>query len=190
MNYTLPTGRAGQTIAVLLVLLVVVAAWRLAVMPLFDVYQQRMVVLEHRAAMAARLEGLAAELPQLKATAPSGPPKAMTMAGSTDAITAATLQSAIQDMVGSAAGTLGSVESLPAEAVGSLRRIGIRVAFAGSFRATMRVLQSIGRADPPMLVDELQIHANTAQIPANQVTLNTSLVVFAFRAGDGGEGKP
>lgn len=190
MTTSLPTGRSGQIIAVLLVLLAVVAGWRLVLDPLVDLFDARQAELEHRAAMAARLETLATQLPALKARAGAvGPVHAVTMEGASDAITAANLQGIIQDMVSGAGATLGSVEILPTDAAGTLRRIGIRASVSGDVAAVTRLMQAIETAEPPMVIDDVQIHAGV--VPGGEnARLDSSFAVYAFRAGAMDERKP
>lgn len=191
MSASLPTGRSGQVIAVLLVLLVVAIAWRVVVAPLCALYQDRDDQLAHQSAMAARLDGLAAQLPQLKARAGSAAPvRAVTFEGASDAITAANLQGAIQDMVSGAGVTLGSVEILPAEQAGDLRRIGIKLSVSGGFPAITRLIEAVEGAEPPMVVDDVQIHASLMPGQGEQARVDSSFAVYAFRAGAADGRKP
>jgi hypothetical protein len=189
VTLNLPTGRAGQRTAVLLLLLGLVAGWRLVAEPLVELYAARHAELEQKALLAAHLEAMAAELPRLKALpAMQGPPPAVTLIGATDAMAAATLQGSVQDMAAVVGGSLGSVEILPAEPVGGLRRIGLKVSLTGSPETIVALLAAIEESTPPMLIDELQIHGNVLPIAVNAPgaqalppMLNTSFAVYGYR---------
>ncbi|MTJ80624.1 MAG: hypothetical protein F8N37_06350 [Telmatospirillum sp.] len=191
MTGSLPTGRSGQVIAVLLAILSVVAVWRLLVSPIVEIYGDRQTELERRALLASHLEALARQLPALEADpALAGPPLSPTIDGPTDAVAAATLQGMVQTMVVSAGGNLGSVEILPAEPVGGLRRIGLRVTLAGTDDLITGLLDQMSRSHPPILVDDLQLHGNllpvpgapAAERPVGALRLDASFAVYAFRA--------
>jgi hypothetical protein len=190
MRADLPTGRSGQLLAVLLLLLVVVGVWRLVVHPLVDFYDARQAELDRKTLLVTRLEALADALPGLKGDpALALPPPVLTLSGATDAVAAATLQGAVQDMVTAAGGTLGSVEILPAETVGGLRRIGLRITLSGGLETVVGCLAAIGQAQPPILVDDLQMHGNLLPVPGamsagsgKDLRLDASFTVFGYRS--------
>jgi hypothetical protein len=195
MNATLPTGRTGQIIAVLLLVLAMAMVWRLLASPLIDLYDGRRLELEQRAMQSAHLKALADTLPRLKATpGVDGPAPTVTLTGASDAVAAAVLQGTIQDMVRSVGASLGSVEILPAEAAGELRRIGLKVTLSGAPETVTRLLLAIEQAEPPMLLDELQIHGNAMMVPGlapqpgGALRLDTSFAVYGFRR-DSAEGR-
>ena len=135
MSASLPSGRTGQLIAVLLVLLCVAAFWRLLAVPMLDLYGERRLDLDRRALEAQHLKMLADRLPRLKASPGlDGPLPVVTLAGGSDAVAAAALQGSVQEMVRHVGASLGSVEILPAEATQGLRRIGLKVTLSGVLR--------------------------------------------------------
>jgi hypothetical protein len=198
VNNALPTGRSGQTIAVLLVLLVLVVVWRLIVGPLISLYEERNADIANQALLASRMESLARLLPNLKADPDvQRPPAVLTIAGGSDAVAAATLQGGVQDLVNGAGGTLGSVEILPGESVQGLRRVGLKVTLTAGMDALVRLLAAIRQSEPPMLIDEMQIHGNILPIPgsapavsSSSLRLDMSFVVYGYRTDDSRKGAP
>jgi hypothetical protein len=139
---------------------------------------------------AAHLKALADALPRLKASlGAASPSSAMTFAGSTDSVAAATLQGAIQDMVKGTGASLGSVEIVPPSSAEGLHRIGLRVALSGSSETVTRLLVAIEQAEPPMLVDDLQISGKVAATEAvppdrdaqSEPRLDAGFAIYAFR---------
>jgi hypothetical protein len=186
MNTTLPSGRTGQVIAVLLLLLVLSTVWRLLAAPMIDFYDVRRLDIEQRSMQAAHLKALADALPSLRATPGTDTPlPVMTLSGATDSVAAASLQGAIQEMVRSVGANLGSVEIVPSEMAEGLRRIGLKVTLSGSAETIARLLMAIEQAEPPILVDELQIHGNAMALPGtgprSDPRLDANFVVYAFR---------
>lgn len=194
MKSSLPTGRSGQVIAILLVLLSVSAVWRLLAVPLIDLYDARRDDLDHRALQAVHLKALADALPRLKSSLETdAPAPVMTLEGTTDSIAAASLQGSIQDMVRGVGGSLASVEIVPPEMAEDLRRIGLKVTLTGSSQTIPRLLAAIEQAQPPMLIDELQIHGDGNSEPGLKTSpdkLDTSFTVYAFRRMQADGGRP
>jgi len=199
MTMTLPSGRSGQIISVLLLILLVTAAWRLLAMPLIDFYDARRQDLEDRAMQAAHLTALADALPRLKESLnESDPAPVMTVTGATDSVAAASLQGAVQDMVNDAGASLGSIEIMPSsESAEGLRRIGLKVTLSGDLKTITRLLAAIDHAVPPTLIDELQIHGNAvrgasngAEPPVDAQRLDVSFAVYGFRLDQPEGGRP
>jgi general secretion pathway protein M len=186
MVAALPTGQRGRLLALSLTLVVLAAFWVAVVSPLIDLYGERADALEQRKAVATRMERLAALLPSLReraATAESAEaPEELTIAGASDAVAAATLQGMVQDMATSAGVSLTSIEIVPAEAVGAYRRIGLKLALETPWTKLVALLQTIGEASPPMLIDDLQIHASPDPDTAGPQSLDTAFTVYALRA--------
>ena len=79
--------------------------------------------------------------------------------------------------------SITSTEMLPADQVGAYRRIGLRISvYAPNWSTIMHLLQSIDRAMPRMLVDDLQIHGLPARHAGDGPPADASFTVFAFRA--------
>jgi hypothetical protein len=149
---------------------------------------------------AAHLKALADALPRLKESLGADfPAPAMTLDGATDSVAAASLQGALQDMVKNAGASLGSVEIMPVEAAEGLRRIGLKVTLSGSLVTVTRLLSAIDHAEPPILVDELQIHGNMTRVPipgngplpvADDPRLDVSFAAYGFRQNQAERERP
>ncbi len=72
--------------------------------------------------------------------------------------------------------------SLPGEAAGAWRRIGVRVAVNAPWPAVVRLLQAIGAASPRMLVDDLQLRAPPLLLRTGPRPMDAGFTVYAFRA--------
>lgn len=185
MAGSLPDGRRGQLLALALGLAVVASVWAGVAMPLVAWHAELTERLEQRRTLARRMAELAETLPALQAQAAArnvtGPAPSAVLAGDTDAIAGASLQQLVQQLATSAGTSLSSVEVLPAEAVGTYRRIGLHVALAAPWPALVQLLQSIAQATPPMLVDDLRLHG--APMHNAALPMTTSFTVLAFRGG-------
>jgi len=183
---SLPTGRRGQLLAWGLLLVLLATAWVAVAAPLLDWHGGREEALQQRAILARRMAQAASRLPDLQrqaaAAATAGPVAATLLDGSTDAVAGATLQQLIQDMAARAGATLSSTETLPAEAVASYRRIGVRVALSAPWGVLVQLLRAVEQASPQMLVDDLQIHGARRFGVAGEPPLEASFTVLGFRA--------
>ena len=160
-----------------------------AVSPLLGLYAERADVLENRRMLVPRLRAAADELPALRARveqlrAAAGTRK-ITLDGASDAIAAATLQSRIEELAASAGATIGSTESLPAEARAGYRRIGLRYVLSGSYETLVKFLAKLESATPPLVIDNLHIHG-VLRRPGTPAAagLDAGLDVYAYRDGE------
>jgi general secretion pathway protein M len=149
-------------LALSLALIVLGGLYFLAVAPFVDLYRGRdarledgRMVLPHLQAAAAALPALRAQVAELRAAART---RKVTLDGASDAIASANLQSRIEGFAVSAGATIGSTESLPAEADDGYRRIGLRFALNGPYETLVKLLAKIEEATPPLIVDNLQVH--------------------------------
>jgi general secretion pathway protein M len=185
MATSLPSGRRGQLLASALTLAVAASVWAGVVTPLLAWHADQAQRLEQRRALAHRMADLAETLPALQAQAAgrdaAGPAPSAVLAGETDAVAGAALQLLVQQMATGTGTTLSSVEVLPAEPVGSYRRIGLHVALSAPWPMLVRLLQSIEQATPPMLVDDLRVHGSPLVNVA--LPMDASFTVLAFRDG-------
>jgi general secretion pathway protein M len=182
----LPEGRRGRVLALGVTLLLLALAWFGAVQPLIDVYAAGDVALRQRRELAGRMADLAGTLGALRqqaaTLATAGPPTTATLTGATDAIAAASLQSLVESMTGTAGAHLTSAEALPAEQLGAYRRVALRVSVDAKWATLVGLLQAIGRATPRMFVDELQLHAQPTGDKVPEQPLDIAFTVLAFRA--------
>ena len=81
------------------------------------------------------------------------------MTGSTDAVAAAELQSALKVLVELEGAKVDSAEMLPPETEEDvLRRVGVRVAFTGSLMLLTTVLEGVETTRPVLSVGNLDVH--------------------------------
>ena len=185
----MPTGRRGQLLALSLLFVALGGVYFVAVSPLLGLYAERADLLENRRMLVPRLRAAADELPALRARveqlrAAAGTRK-ITLDGASDAIAAATLQSRIEELATSAGATIGSTESLPAEARSGYRRIGLRYVLSGSYETLVKFLVKLEAATPPLVIDNLHIHG-VLRRPGTPAAagLDAGLDVYAYRDGE------
>ena len=185
----MPTGRRGQLLALSLLFVALGGVYFVAVSPLLGLYAERADVMENRRMLLPRLRAAADELPALRARveqlrAAAGTRK-ITLEGASDPIAAATLQSRIEELAASTGATIGSTESLPAEARSGYRRIGLRYVLSGSYETLVKFLAKLEAATPPLVIDNLHIHGVLRRpgTPAN-AGLDAGLDVYAYRDGE------
>ncbi len=186
MTRSLPTGRAGQLLALGLTTLVLVVLWLGVVAPLIEWHGERAEALAQQAALVERMEALAAALPSLqeqsKAVAASGTGEAALLEGDSDTMASASLQERLQAMLLKTGVQLHSVETLPGDDAGPYRRIGLRVSFNASWPVLMDLLKDIHVATPSLLVDDLQVKPALHRISTAPGTFDVTCAIFAFRS--------
>jgi general secretion pathway protein M len=183
---SLPTGRQGQVLALLLLLVALAGMYLFAAAPLLDFYAERAAVVENGRMLVPRLKAAADELPGLRARvaelrASAGTHK-VTLEGASDAIASANLQSHIAELAATAGVTVGSTEGLPAEVRGGYRHIGLRYALTGPYETLLKFLAALEAATPPLVIDNLSIHGELRRPGTPAVsTLDAGLDVYGFR---------
>ncbi len=181
----LPEGRPGKILAVGITLLALALLWLTAVSPILGWYQSRNALLAQQQKIAAHMAALAAEIPQLRAAVAAAKPQSqdrqVLLAGSTDAIAGANLQSALQNLAQTAGTSLDSSEVLPVQQDGALRRIGIKVGVTATWPVLIGFLQAIATARPRMVVGQLSI-MNASATDSADPPLQASFSVSAFSA--------
>lgn len=186
----LPSGRAGQGLAVLLVVVAGAAVWGAVGGPLLDLYAERADALERRGTLARRMGQVAADLPRLQVQAGGGAVggvrQIVVFEGGSDAVAGAALQQMLQDLAAKAGTSLSSVEALPPQQLGGYRQVGVRVAVNAPWGALVGLLRAIGEGSPQMLVDDVQIHGPVGFIREANAPLSASLAVMGFRTGVAG----
>jgi general secretion pathway protein M len=186
MTPSLPTGRAGQLLALGLTLLVLAVFWLGVVAPLIEWHGERAEALAQQGALAMRMEALAAALPKLqdqtKAVAASGVGEAALLDGDSDTTASASLQERLQAMFIQKGVQLRSVETLPGDDAGAYRRIGLRVAFDASWPVLIDLLKDLHLATPALLVDDLQVRPALHRISTAPGSFDVTCAIFAFRS--------
>ena len=181
----LPTGASGRWAALGLLAAVLAAAWLGAAAPLLDWYRDRAETLEQRATLARRMAQVAASLPELERAAQAdrtaGPQADAVLTQPSDAVAAAAVLQAVQDMAARAGAPLSSTETLPAEAVGAYRRLRLRIVLSAPLPAVAGLLQALDQARPRMLVDDLQLRAAPVLAGRGSPPLDASMLVMSFR---------
>jgi general secretion pathway protein M len=185
----LPDGPRGRILAAGLTLALLGALWFGVITPLIGWYQDRAEELAQRHALLARMRVLVETLPDLERQ--SGgvrPAPTALLPGATDALAAAAMQSAAQAMAAAAGADLASMETLPAEARGGYRRIGLRVSLSAPWPVLIELLRSAVQQQPRMLVDDVQFRASPMQVREAAAPVSASFTLLAFRAVPAGGG--
>ncbi len=192
MIASLPTGQRGQILAGGLAVLAVVFVWFGLIGPVIDFYgaqSDQIASLQTRVAReAALIEALPLIKHELETSAKA--PKRAVLPGNSDAIAGATLQEQVQAMASSANAQLTSIETLPAEQVGSYRRIGVRVELSAQLAVVVALLRAIDQAQPSMLVDDIRLTATPVGPQNAQLPMDCAFTVYAFRIGTAKEDQP
>lgn len=184
MIETLPTGRRGQALALAVTVLAAALVWFGVVTLLLQWNDDLAQMRAERETLADHIQALVDSLPTLRqrVTASNAiPANVATLHGDTDAVAAATLQDALQDMAGKAGVTLSSIEQLTPDAVKGTRRIGLRVVVTGRWSVLIGFMQAIETASPRMLIDDVQMQRGPLLLGADN-PLNASFAVYGFRA--------
>jgi general secretion pathway protein M len=186
MDTTLPDGRRGQILAIALTVTVLAALWFGVAAPLIGWYQAEAEALTQRQSLLRHMQALADTLPALEHSPAAAKPAAPALlSGSTDALAAAAMQSAVQSMASRSGVELASMETLPAEPRGPYRRIGLRVALTAPWPAVVGLLRAAGQGQPRMLVDDVQLRVTPVQGHSSAAPIGASFTLLAFRAANG-----
>ena len=190
----LPDGKVGQFLAIGLTLAAPALFWSGCVQPLMGFYADRENRLTDQAAVLAHMQTIADDLPALHRIAKAAKTDRTTdsasalISGDTDAIAAANLQNAVQDLAAGSGVLPSSVEVLPAAQRGAFRRIGLQIETTTTWPTLVGLLKAMDDSTLGLVVDDLALHALTGAakengIDASHPALDASFMVFAFRAG-------
>ncbi|GBQ89362.1 general secretion pathway protein M [Gluconacetobacter johannae DSM 13595] len=180
----LPEGRAGHVAALGLSALVVMLGWLLVVGPLWGWYGRRAETLALQRDTVERMQALSAALPGLRrAAATSAPGPALLIGGATDAIASANLEEMLQQTASSMGASISSAENVPAAMIGPYQRIGLHIVVGASFPTLVRLIATLERSAPAVVIDGLHIHKSEDEdAPATMMECDMS--VYAFRRTD------
>jgi general secretion pathway protein M len=185
----LPDGPRGRILAAGLTVALLGALWFGITMPLIGWYQARAEELAQRRAVLVHMQALVEMLPDLgRQSGGVRPAPNALLPGPTDALAAAAMQSAVQAMAAASGADLASMETLPAEARGGYRRIGLRVSLSAPWPVLIDLLRSAGQQQPRMLVDDVQFRASPLQVDEAASPVSASFTLLAFRAVPAGGG--
>ena len=180
MSSGLPEGTRGKALAVSIGVLMLGAVFAVFVMPLLELYEANAQTLEDRRAVLSRYERSAAALPRLRESKQGASPSdgTLLLAGATDALAAADLQSTLKDLVETGGATLESAQTLPPEALANYRRVGVRVSFSGGLELLTTVLLGVETAKPVLSVGSLEINSSDEETGED---LAIAMDVYGYR---------
>ena len=189
MEGTLPEALRGQLLALALTVTVLVGLWIGCVQPLMDWQAARTEALARRTEYLRHMTATAALLPELQRHPDQQTAVDEWVAGDSDAVAGATLQTMVQDMATAAGAELSSMEVLPVEPRGAYRRLGLRVETAAPWPVLIELQRAIAQATPRMLIDDLRLRAPTGASHTASEPVSATFTVVAFReaATRGGE---
>lgn len=191
----MPTGPRGRALALTLLLVVLGGLYLVVVSPLRELYLERAAVIENQRMLLPRLRATADEVPALRARVEqlrtAAGTRKITLDGASDALAAAALQSRIEELAASVGATIGSTESLPAEARSGYRRIGLRYVLSGPYETLVKFLAKLEAATPPLVIDNLHIHG-VLRRPGTPAAagLDAGLDVYGYRDTEKPSAKP
>lgn len=191
----MPTGPRGRALALTLLLVVLGGLYLIVVSPLRELYLERAAVIENQRMLLPRLRATADEVPALRARVEqlrtAAGTRKITLDGASDALAAAALQSRIEELAASVGATIGSTESLPAEARSGYRRIGLRYVLSGPYETLVKFLAKLEAATPPLVIDNLHIHG-VLRRPGTPAAagLDAGLDVYGYRDTEKPSAKP
>jgi general secretion pathway protein M len=190
MEGTLPEGPRGRVLALALTVTVLVGLWVGGVQPLMDWQAERTEALARRTELLRHMTATAALLPELRRQLPDEHTTVEEwVAGDSDAVAGATLQTMVQDMATAAGAELSSMEVLPVEPRGAYRRLGLRVETAAPWPVLIELQRAIAQATPRMLIDDLRLRTQTSVSRTASTPVSASFIVVAFRAAASSSGE-
>jgi general secretion pathway protein M len=185
----LPKGPAGRALALAIGALGAIIFYFVVVSPILGFYGDQAEVIQQRTDMAQRFKVLARELPDLRIADKKWRDQfggELLLAGQSDAIASAAIQTMMKSTVEEAGSRLTSAEILPERTEGEFRRVGIRVAFSGDLKLVASVLHSLETAHPVLFAGDFDLHAGADSnngSGAGSDGLAVTLDVYGFRAG-------
>jgi general secretion pathway protein M len=186
-SFTLPEGRPGQIAASACTLLAVLLVWLSVGAPAVNWYTSRAATLAQARLEVAHMRALQDSLPELRrlAAQTAAQPEAdqTLVAGDSDAVAGANLQAELQGVASQTGASLDSVETLPAQQIGPLRRIGVAVSITTTWPQLIALMTAIDTQRPRMILSDLSVTADSAPDPRQDVSLQASFSLSAFWAG-------
>jgi general secretion pathway protein M len=181
----LPEGKRGQAAALALTLFGIAVLWFVVGAPVVAYYDERLELLERQVNLRDRMIVLAQSLPQLRRAAADAMPGEQSVGaleGGTDAVAAANLQQALDELAKAEDIRIGSAEMLPGEAAGKWQAITVRATLSAPWRNLVALLQAIAVADTTMVVDDLQLRPPPRDVTDPDRPVDATFSVTAWRA--------
>jgi hypothetical protein len=153
--------------------------------PLTDLYRVRAQDLSDKRRLLTRYRALAAAIQQAPRPpgpnggepAPEGP---ILLPGANDAAAAAALELAVKELLDRSHTVATSTEAVPAQAIGTLKQIGVRVVFSARLDRLTGFLRAVGHQRPSLIIDTLTIDAAPAEA-SEQPDVAVSLGISGFK---------
>jgi general secretion pathway protein M len=176
----LPDGKKGQVLALSIAALLLCVIYVAVVSPLRGFYDANAQALVDRRDLLRRYESAARDLPRLRNEAQhrGAPSDGLLLAGSSDAVAAADLQSALKGLVEADGAAIESAQTLPAETLGDFRRVGVRLSFDGNLELLTSVLLGVETASPVLAVGGLELQSSNEETGQD---LTIAMDVYGFR---------
>jgi hypothetical protein len=178
----LPEGPQGKVLALSISALGLCALYVAIVMPLRGFYDANAQALQDRREVLKRYESAVLDLPRLRGEAQQRRARLggdLLLAGSSDAVAAADLQSTLKALVEADGATLESAQTLPAETLDKFRRVGVRLSFSGNLELLTSVLLGVETASPVLSVGGLELHSSDDEYGQD---LTIAMDVYGFRS--------
>lgn len=183
----LPEGKTGQALAAFITLLALAVLWAGIAAPLAGWFSARASLLATERQEIARGDGLRQSLPALRAAAAAAAKQAdangILLAGGSDAIAGANLQTALQGLAAQDGTSLDSIAMVPAQQAGALRRIGVQVSVTATWPVLIALLGAIDSARPRMIVDQFTVSSPGPADAGQDTPLQAGFAVAAYRTG-------
>lgn len=179
----LSDGMLGKFQASGITLLALGLFWVLVVSPLRQIHTENENTIKAQQILLLRLAQVSSEMPSLEHRLTrniiSASQENAFLIGSTNTIVAARLQERLSTLSSSHGLRPSSIEILPASNHGQYQRISVRLTFSSEWQSFIKFLETLSMVSPRLLVDDLQIQANSSV--ANNDAISVSLKVIAFR---------
>lgn len=180
----------SRILAVMLVLLILAAVWRLAIQPAWSAWREDSEVIETTREAIARFKGVAqsrdALLRSLEVVRSNPALKGALMNASTPTLAAAQLQQQLKATVEAAGGSMVSSQVLDGQPDGTFVKVRVNVRMTLSVPQLQQVLYELESQRPVLMVDELLILSRTRSSRSSRrkaVAAKTNLDVRAQLSG-------
>jgi general secretion pathway protein M len=186
-----PGSLLSRTLAVVLLGIALLGAYRLIIAPLVIAYRDGQSRIEQAKELLQRYEALAEQRSLLADRLAEQQERAASAAGyltgPSDALAAAELQDRVKSVVEGAGGELRSTQILPAEELEAdldFRRTTLRVHFVVTIEGLEETLYELETGQPYLIIDDVTVRQERARRrrsqPRDQPRLDVSLELFGY----------